>query len=200
MNSSCTLILIFPNLSALTTLNAMFMSSEYLLSCLPNPSIVSNPHLACNPFNNSISIIYFAPACRLHVIHFGADTQSHTVQPTALQEPWSPGHQEPTGLPGILPRKSRVFTGSDDQQLCRLLLNLSHKCWCLTKERSRTRQLGTGKEAELFEPLTRLFQGFSLEHSASFHFSLLCCMLNLLGVTDSWKWQLGYLKCFETGF
>jgi len=72
---------------------------------LPNPVIVSNPYLACNHFDNSASIIHFAPARRLHVLHFGAVTQSHTVQPTPLQQPWCPGRQEPAVLPGILPKK-----------------------------------------------------------------------------------------------
>lgn len=110
------------------------------------------------------------------------------------------GHQELTVLPGILPKKSRVFTGSGDQQLCSLPLNLSHRCWCLTEERSRTKQLEAGKEAELFEPLTRLFQGFSLERSASFHFSLSCCILKLLGVTDSWKGTTSLPKMFWNCF
>ena len=51
------------------------------------------------------------------MIHFGGVTQSHTVQLTPLQQPWCLGHQEPTVLPGILLKKSRVFTGSDAQQL-----------------------------------------------------------------------------------
>lgn len=84
--------------------------------------------------------------------HFGGVTQCHPVQPTPLQQPWCLGHQEPTGSPGILPKKSRVFTGSGAEQLYSLLLNLSHKHQYLTREGSRTRQLGAGKGGVVLEP------------------------------------------------
>lgn len=85
-------------------------------------------------------------------MHFGGVTQSHTVQPITLQHPRFLGHQEPTALPGILPKMSRVFTGSHAQQLHSPLLNLSHKHQCLTREQSRTGQHGAGKGAEIVEP------------------------------------------------
>lgn len=80
------------------------------------------------------------------MIHFGGVTQSHTVQPIPLQQPWFLGHQEPRALPDILPRMSRVFIGSDAQQLHSPLLNLSHKHQCLTIEKSKTGQHGQEKE------------------------------------------------------
>lgn len=86
------------------------------------------------------------------MIHFGGVTQSHTVYPTPLQQLWFLGHQELRALPGILPKMSRVFTGSDAQQLYSPLLNLSHKHQCLTREESRTGRHGAGKGAEIVEP------------------------------------------------
>lgn len=62
-------------------LNSVFWASDWVSecdACLMNPSTVSDPHLACQHFNNSTWIIHCAPAQRLHMICFGGVTQSHT--------------------------------------------------------------------------------------------------------------------------
>lgn len=72
-------------------LNAVFRASDWVSgcdACLMNPSTVSNPHLACHHFNNRTWIIHCAPAQRLHMICSGGVTQSHTAQPSPLQQPW----------------------------------------------------------------------------------------------------------------